>query len=466
MEINSLRTPFTTGNVLAGAPTSEPDTGTDSVSLSGHSASPAVGRIDPSMIKSVFEHSRLTPLWEIEIPKSHTDTCALHPMENGRICVGSYNTLLCLDGESGKTLWQKKIDNYFGSSFDSQYTDGRQCLKTSDVNRYDDDSCQAVVLDARDGSEMWRHRIDKFDMFQINDSHDLFMKQPGGYLVLDGKDGSVKKNTALPGEKYIQAGAVRGDGAVYASSPDKTYMISSDGSVMWQEGGSSHDPAFFRGDRIVASRPTGELAVRDTATGNIIWSGARIRASHVSDTSIFGSNIYDLHCLDLSDGHEKWSIKGEQDRYSVIKAFDSDGIPYVARENRIEALDPDTGKPRWSLALPSDQLERRSSALLDGKRLLLNDGGRIHVIDTTNGLKTKEFCAPEGSCISNFVVTPEGTLLVQVKEDKNSSWGPSRLCCVDLKGDKDEKGSESRQGTVEEEDNWVEIDGIRLYKNR
>jgi outer membrane protein assembly factor BamB len=473
MEIHASRIHHMTG-LTGGQPLDHTlQAAPDSVCIGGSPAAMPANRVDPSMIKQLFENHELTSLWESSIPYSYSVGNGVHPTEDGTVCVGIYGGVRCHDASTGEVKWERKVTNFFGKDLDSRYRDGRLYLRTCDVNNSENN--YLVVLDSRDGAEQWRHKMEKFEGVRLTDDGDVLLQQKRGFIVLDGKDGSEKKNIVLGEElpdRYVQVNAMRKDGTVIASTPDTSYALSPDGAVLWKDRGSSFNDALFLDNRALTGAPGGGLIMKDLNTGKALWKNTEqhMRVIGTSDSGLFASNIYDLSCLDLSDGHMKWSMKGEQDEYSVIKALGPDGIPYVARGYRIEALDPDTGIPRWSLSFPRSQLERCASAVLDKGNLFLSDGEKIHMIDVERGLKTSEFTARSDSRITNFTLSPGGALFVQTIKSKDESYGTTSLFCVDLRsgGVKEcpETPETGGKGAIEEMDDWVIISGIKLPRGR
>jgi outer membrane protein assembly factor BamB len=473
MEINAARIQSPAA-IAGGQPLDQAlPAASDSVSVGGSPQTIPANKVDPSMIKQLFENHELVSQWECTIPYSYGVGNGIHPTEKGTVCVGIYGSVRCHDASTGNVQWERKVNNYYGKDLDSRYSDGRLYLRTCDVNKSDND--YLVVLDARDGAEQWRHKMDKYEGVRLTEGGDVLLGQKRGFIVLDGKDGSEKQNTVLKEElpdRYVRVNAMRKDGMVIASTPDATYGLSPDGAVMWKDRGSSFDNAFFIDNRAVIGSPGGGLTMKDLSTGKALWKNTEqnMRVIGISDSGLFTSNIYDLDCLDLSDGHVKWSIKGGQDEYSVIKALGPDGTPYVARGYSIEALDPETGTPRWSLAFPTNQLERRTTAVLDEGRLFLSDGEKLHVIDAEKGLKMSQFDACPDSEITTFTLSPGGMLFVETQKPKGSSYGTSSLYCIDLSsGGVKESPSPpvtGGEGVIEEMDDWVVISGVKLPRGR
>lgn len=469
MQINPCQHNIRTNSRCLNKVDGEANAPSDSVTISGSSRFNTVNTIDPSLINKLFETCELKSLWNFEIQYAYGCGNTVLPMKNGEVCVGQYRKLSNLDAKTGKLKWEKDIVDYYGKDFDSQYTDGKIYLKENDVNTSDND--HILVMDACDGKEKWRHKIDQFEGLRVTDGGDVYLKQKRGYIVLDGNDGKEKKNVVINDEKedrYILICAIRKDGAVIASSPDNSYALAPDGSLLWKDWGATFMNAFFTDHRALVTGPGGYLIMKDLNKGENLWKckNNSLRVNCLSDSKLFASNIYDLHCLSLSDGHEKWVIKGDQKEHSIIKALGKDGTPYVARGNRIEALDTETGKPDWSLALPSDQLERRGTAIIEGNRLYLSDSERIHVIDINSGLKISQFSAKDNCSISNFVLSGDNTMFVQVNDSKDSSHGSAKLFCVDLGSDALNKeippAENSENSSIEVSEEWVDIAGVRI----
>ncbi len=447
----------------------------DRVSLSSSTASPdAVNAA--LLMKRVFEAGMLKASWEAPMEFPSFAGYAVHAPGDGTVYAGTLEKLRCLDGETGQVKWEKKLPMYFGRKNDSYLAQGTLFIVISDVNKSDNDRLK--VLDASDGSEKWERTINRYDLFRVTDEGDVYLRMKNGYLLLDGSDGSEKMRVQAEEEKEttsLQVAAMNDDGTALLGSREHIIVMGPRGELLWRDKGSAlTGSAWFSRDRLVMSGPDGRLHARASATGRTLWSAdiAGLTAGTLSDTCLYASQIYDLHCLDLSDGHQKWMKKGACEEYSALKAIGADNIPYVARGNRIEALDPETGEPLWSLVLPAEQLERRGTALLTEKRgLLLCDTERIYMIDSITGLIMQQFSAGDGTCITSFTVSPDGRLLVEVSRSNERSRTAGKLLSVDLReivGDLEEAGNEAAPGghAVEETDEWIIIDEMRLSRKR
>lgn len=470
MDIQPMRISRDAGQVTGAKPADAPSPGGDGVSIGGGGS--GVKKIDPALVRKVFERPQLKKLWTIEIPYSYNHDRAVLPMEDGRVCVGTYHQMTCLDAGTGQVRWTKeKIDDYFGGVDDSKYHDGKLYIRLSDVDHSNNNHVQ--VLDARDGSEKWKHPLADYECLKVSADGDVHMREKNGFVVLDGNDGTDKKKVVLKevgDDTYVELKALGKDYSSVVGTPNDMYALSPDGKVLWKGDKTFGAAAFV--DRGVVCEDKGEFPVlRDSQSGEILWKSpkGRLRIDRLSDRELYGCDIYDLYCLDLADGHVKWSLKGEQENYSVIKAIDPDGTPYVARGNRIEALDPDTGHPRWSVPLPVEQTERRLSAKQQGDKLYLSDSRNLYIVDVKTGLKVNQYTPEDGSEITHFTLSPDDKLYVQLSPEKHKYTGESILHCMDLR-------PPSRAGTspwqdqgldsIVEMEDWVVIGGIKIHREQ
>ncbi|MDQ7825911.1 MAG: PQQ-binding-like beta-propeller repeat protein [Candidatus Eremiobacteraeota bacterium] len=471
MDIQPMRMSGDLGQVTRAKPVDAPGTVTDSVSIGGGGSG---GRkIDPALIREVFHRPELKTIWKMMIPFSYGHDRAVLPMEDGSVCVGTYHQMTCLDAGTGKVRWTREgIDDYFGGVDDSDYHGGRLYIRLHDVDHSNNNHVQ--VLDALDGNEKWKHPLADYECLRVSDDGDVRMREKNGFVVLDGNDGTEKKKVILKevgDDTYVELKALKKDYASVVCTPADMYALSPDGEVLWKGGKTFGAAAFV--DRGVVCEDKGEFPVlRDSQSGEILWKSpkGKLRIDRLSDRELYGCDIYDLYCLDLSDGHVKWSLKGEQDHYSVIKAIDPDGTPYVARGNRMEALDPETGKPRWSVPLPVEQTERRLSAKQQGDMLYLSDSRRLYIVDVKQGLMVNQYVPEEGSEITSYTLSPDEKLYVQLSQQKHKHDGSSVLHCIDLKPPSAKAGKDQAQDppgeSIVEMDDWVVIGGIRIEREQ
>ncbi|MFI6080055.1 PQQ-binding-like beta-propeller repeat protein [Streptomyces sp. NPDC051217] len=213
-----------------------------------------------------------------------------------------------------------------------------------------------------------------------------------------GKDYRQPKPIAVDEKQvYVIAEILEDDGS------SRTNVIaalnSSTGRVAWSEQRDLGTMqmgvhAAVQGRYLVYTDFKKNLTVRDTATGQQVWTHKTTKTSYgffaVHENLVIVPQGQSLQAFSLSDGAEKWSMKSE--RLTTFKEpAVVEGVLYIADSSRtLRAVEPGTGKQIWqskALADAEVQVTRqyvKAGGVLYGATSLDKQGG-IVAIDAKTG---------------------------------------------------------------------------------
>lgn len=156
------------------------------------------------------------------------------------------------------------------------------------------------------------------------------------------------------GQVYVIAEILEDDGS------SRTNVIaaldSSTGRIAWKEQrdvGTEQNGihAAVRGRHLVYTDFKKNLTVRDTATGNQVWTQKTTKTNYgffaIHEDLVIVPQGQKLHAFNLSDGKEEWSLEASE--FSLFKEpAVVEGVLYIADSSRtVRAVDPRTGKQLW-----------------------------------------------------------------------------------------------------------------------
>jgi outer membrane protein assembly factor BamB len=444
--------------------------------------------------------------------------------EGGDLLLGQSQHLMRIDEESGRPLWDITFDGNFSMHF-------AQTLKNGDVlANY---KCSLYRIDGQTGKIKWEREFGNFESLRRSEQampdgplytfiEKLGLRPPGegdpGTLValdLDtGKDietfrkmaGVSSTSLDVKGAIYFRSGdevgAARLDGRelfrvpvkkasfstmqfdaegnAFVTGDKRTCALSKDGAVLWESPISKDvtlrptDP-----DRIYLGSNT-KTYVKDKKTGQDLWN-TKSRIVDVRNNRVLLQEGRTLSCVDAATGNPKWtenksespsiiSIGADDTLYTSQKLYSSNGNTVV------EALDPSTGKAKWSVDLGQDNGFTHAALTPDGT-LLVSGEHCIWGIDTKDGkVKSAIGFKPEGY-ITDLTLNSEGTGFF-IDDMNNGLQFFSLNDLVDLREEEEKikreiieeasteptERSSGRVGITEDEE-FVEIDGMFLRRN-
>lgn len=199
------------------------------------------------------------------------------------------------------------------------------------------------------------------------------------------------------GQVYVVAEVLEDDGS------SRTNVIaaldSTTGTIAWKEQrdtGTEQNGihAAVRGRHLVYTDFKKNLTVRDTATGNQVWTHKTTKTNYgyfaVHEDLVIVPQGRNLQAFHLSDGREKWSLEASEFASFKEPAVVEDML-YLADSTRtLRAVDPRTGKVRWqSQALAEAGLQAPRQYVKTGGTLYgatdLDDKGGVIAMDAQTG---------------------------------------------------------------------------------
>lgn len=180
------------------------------------------------------------------------------------------------------------------------------------------------------------------------------------------------------GQVYVVAEVLEDDGS------SRTNVIaaldSTTGTIAWKEQrdtGTEQNGihAAVRGRHLVYTDFKKNLTVRDTATGNQVWTHKTTKTNYgyfaVHEDLVIVPQGRNLQAFHLSDGREKWSLEASEFASFKEPAVVEDML-YLADSTRtLRAVDPRTGKVRW-------QSQALAEAGLQAPRQYVKTGGTLY----------------------------------------------------------------------------------------
>ncbi|RII20761.1 Serine/threonine-protein kinase AfsK [Streptomyces sp. YIM 130001] len=240
----------------------------------------------------------------------------------GGVVIASGSPLAALDGETGKKSWTLPDGAVPGAPM----LIGKGTLYLASA-KYDG---TVAGYDPATGKETWRSHLGK----RYRQPRPIAVDDKQVYVVAEilEKDGSSHTN-------------------VIAALDSRT------GKPAWNEQrdlGTMQNGlhAAVQGRHLVYTDFKKNLTVRDTATGQQVWTHKTTKTNYgffaIHENLVIIPQGAKLLAYDLADGKEKWSIKSA-DTFSLFKEpAVIDGVLYVGDSGRtMRALEPATGKKIW-----------------------------------------------------------------------------------------------------------------------
>ncbi|MDQ7826436.1 MAG: PQQ-binding-like beta-propeller repeat protein [Candidatus Eremiobacteraeota bacterium] len=440
------------------------------VTLTGKATSSSGRVISQAIINEIFKSNETGPLWTKSLPNAIVSDNAIIAAGGNSIFLGSKDHISRLDEATGKIIWEKEIRGYTGNNRDSLEFDGKALLQLKNSG---DGIDRCIVLDGATGNEKWRNELFPHDTLLLNDKGEIFIRHARGFSIHDGSDGSTKGSVTMQiseDESYVAVIGAMPDGSVFASTTENLCHLSREGKILWSSKGPALSDFLITGGSIVYKDSGGTLIRKDAVSGKTIWKSDErdLKIIAHTDREIYArSPQFTLFCIDMAFGSDRWQVPGDFTLFSSLQALGDDGTPFVARGSRIEALDPATGRPKWSTELRSDELERYSSAVVRQNSLFLSARERFCAVDTRSGEILRELRMK--NAISQFAVTDGGNILIQVRPSLLGITSPSDLHCYSsdftIPSPRSQSADEGDAGVVIDEE-WVTIDGVKLPKKK
>lgn len=326
------------------------------------------------------------PLWSRSVPaQSFGDNDELVAVDG--VVVASGDPLTALDAATGRPKWSLEGGAIPGAPL--LLGNGTLYLASG---KYDG---TVAGYDPASGKETWRSHLGKE------------YRQPKP-IAVDEK------------QVYVIAEILENDGSSHTNVI--AALDSTTGRVVWKEQrdlgteqGGVH--AAVQGRRLVYTDFKKNLTVRDTATGEQVWTRKTTKTSFgvfaVHQDLVIVPQGQQLQAINLSDGAEKWSLRTEKfDTFKEPTVVDD--VLLVADSARtLWSVEPGTGKKNWQSRQAAEadvQVPRqfvRVGDTLYGATDLDKKGG-VHAFDAATGALRWTFNDRSGDSHA-WIVATDGT---------------------------------------------------------
>ncbi|MGW0587577.1 outer membrane protein assembly factor BamB family protein [Streptosporangium sp. NPDC002607] len=294
-------------------------------------------------------------------------------VDGGVVYAGADDGLYALDAVTGRARWKSWPAT-------PMLVDGVLYGARSD---------RVAAIDTATGRMRWNRR---FGTLYVG-IHDLVIQDGGVYagvglthvVALEAATGKQRWRFRVPGTLGRVAVAA---GTVHVSSREgMLYALDArTGALRWRSrvGTGNINPAGYlaaTGEALFVITGAKASAL-DPATGRARWR-ARVSAVVRYDPVVIGGTVYlgDLagrtYALNAASGQERWRLttEGDSGRWNVTA---SRGKVYVAGRS-LHALDPETGKERWSRPLIAQVSVHEDTVFAQ------EEGGTLHALDAATG---------------------------------------------------------------------------------
>lgn len=359
--------------------------------------------------------------------------------DKGNLYFGSLNKhVYALDGSTGKKIWDFESGGALVSSSPAAGPGDSLFISCTDGKLY--------ALDRITGKKKWDFQTEGKISSSPSVGRDGTVYFNGGdstLYALEGTSGTLKWAFPLTeGNDTHSSPALGADGTVYIGTDDgRVFAVNGDtGSMKWQhktgKSGMS-SPALGRDGTVYIGGNFYGLYAIDGATGKKKWEFetkefTNVRPAVADDGTVYiGGDTSRITAIDGATGKKIWT-RDVEGRGTSSPAF-RDGVVYVhvgkgCTDNNIYALDGQTGDIRWSFAPggPNRGVGSDPAFGINGEVYVGNDDGFLYAL---------KGCTP-----------PET---------------PSEVLSSNAAA---ETGEEDKP-TIEEENGFITIDGVKLPCN-
>ncbi len=210
------------------------------------------------------------------------------------------------------------------------------------------DRGEVAALEATDGSERWRRRLDAGDEADVTvrrpavrDGTVFVTGWPSQVRALDAETGDVAWEDELD-ERMVLPPTATDDGVVVPTRRGLT-VYEATGDVRWSRdlaGNATGGAVAVADDRVFFADGTESLHARDLETGAEEWtlSFTQEAAPVVADGVVYVTGGYDLMVLDAATGERRFTRETD---WFFSQPVVGDGVLYVVDGDRVLALEED-----------------------------------------------------------------------------------------------------------------------------
>lgn len=306
-------------------------------------------------------------------------------------------TLLCLDADSGKKLWEYRTRDFLSDNVYNRYGIGSPCVDPETGNVYFMATSGLALAFDRDGNKLWEHSmLEEFWRLTFPNGRTGGPVVDGNFVVFRGITANWGP-TGPPGDRFYGFDKRTGELAWY-SSPDVKPVDSSNSSPTFTD---------LEGRRVfISGTGAGSIICSNARTGEPVWRLALSQGGVNASVLLFEDDkfiaIHGKENLDATSkgrlvcyrmpteypSGDKPIILGPKDevwRNDEHVSFSSsptlhDGRVYsTIATGSLLCVDAKTGKTIWSLKLAPDQLHA-SPLYADGKLYVPMADGKAFVV--------------------------------------------------------------------------------------
>jgi outer membrane protein assembly factor BamB len=252
---------------------------------------------------------------------------------------------------------------------------------------------RVIALDLETGDKKWEIKTSiGFSASPAYQDGRIFVGDIDGVFFCIDTEGQVQWKHETEGE--ITGGANFYNGHVLFGSQDsKLYLLNTaDGEPIWEH--ETPDQircsATIAGDRAFVAGCDGFLHVIDLERGEEvgnadIHSPTGSTPAVLNEKVFFGTEQAEFFGIDWKAVKSLWSFMGDSGQMSVrgSAAVNSKHVIFAARDRQVYSLNPETGKPNWTMTLKA---KSDSSPVIAGDRVYLGaTDGRFYGLSLENG---------------------------------------------------------------------------------
>jgi len=471
MEINRVGQSFNqiTGKAKAQTTNASPF-GNDEVSI-GDKGPEKV--ISPSKFKELFDTSgAVRVMWKHSWGSdSSYFTKGAMVSRDGPAYVASGGNIKKLNGLTGKVEWEHNFGKQAKSLDSSPGTEGKDgsILVTTNDKRL-------RALDKNTGAERWH-----FDMqttgyeTPVAPDGTVFTRYKGELVALTPQ-GQEKFRFPMNDYRH-QVRYIEKSGIAYVESDRGIFAINPDGSEKWHVPGNhverfTTDPNRMytvqdkwipdperRGTSVLHN----QLVMRDPKTGEKKWERMfkAIRVPGAVGGRVFVREPRKIHGLSADSGRILWTRESEA--MPDVKMVGKDGTLYVGEGDQIVAVDPGSGKTKWSI--DSGPTNNSPAYMTRDGMLLINDDKTLYGIDPENGQIHYKYRTNNG--IEQFTPGPDERKVYLEESETGDVLAVDLRTANAMARDMIEKsGEDAEKREINVGEKYVDVGGVRLPRRK
>lgn len=463
MEIRGLGRPFDNGAGIEKPPKTDVAVSGDSVFIGGSKSMASVSR---SALMDLFKPDEAK--WKTDTGSNRYWQRGIMAASDGSLVCGSGGIIRKIDPDDGKIKWEKNFEKQALSLDSSPASEGNDgCILVTTSDHY------LRALDPDSGVEQWKYRTEGQAYEPAVGSDGTIYTRSKGDLCALYPDGKERFKFPVEDERH-QVRYIEGAGGVLLESDHGIFCINGDGSERWHVPGAKverfigdSERVYTMSDRWVKDEQNpglnalnNTLIARDPQTGDKLWE-KDFKLAFVQEAGkgmVFIREPRTLYGLESDKGDVVWSSESEHMR--DIKMMLPDGTLIVRGGGQVEALNPLTGLPKWSVE--TGESERENPIILTKRGMLLfNDEKKIYGVNPEDGQLTYRHYS-DGPIEDFRLSKDESTIFIKEKDSgvvQGIDFRPAAERAKDLA---QKPGAEEEKPVITIGDGFVDIDGVHL----